>query len=88
MSKFLSFDPYKQFEDQIHSYTGGKGDDSRRTYFMSIILRRKHNKATRKVASFGIAIGSKYKILENMKPVVLKYLNKIFDSAQGDPKEE
>lgn len=46
---------------------------------MSIMARRKHIKATRKVASFGLAFGSKNKIVENYKPVLLKYLNHIFD---------
>ena len=46
---------------------------------MSIMIRRKHVKATRKVASFGLAFGSKLKVVENFKPVMLKYLNHIFD---------
>jgi hypothetical protein len=43
------------------------------------MLRRKHAKATRRVASFGIAFGSKYRIVENFKHIMLKYLNLIFD---------
>ena len=49
---------------------------------MSLMLRRKHAKATRKVASFGLAIGSRYKIVENYKQIILKYLNIIFDQTQ------
>jgi hypothetical protein len=48
---------------------------------MGIILRKKHIKATRKVASFGIAIGSKLKIVENYKQIMYKYLNLIFEQT-------
>lgn len=48
---------------------------------MSIMLRRKHPKATRILASYSLAIGSKHKICENFKPIVLKYLNIIFDKT-------
>lgn len=48
---------------------------------MGMMLRRKHVKATRRVASFGLAFGSKYKIVENYKQVMLKYLNIIFDAT-------
>ena len=51
---------------------------------MSIMARRKHNKANRKVASFGLAFGSKLKIVENFKPVMLKYLNHIFEQTSGE----
>ena len=50
-------------------------------YFMSIMLRRKHPKATRILASYSLGIGSKYRICENFKPIVLKYLNIIFDKT-------
>ena len=46
-----------------------------------MMLRRKHAKAARKVASFGLAIGSKYKIVENYKQILLKYLNILFDNT-------
>lgn len=46
---------------------------------MSIMLRRKHSKARRNVASFGLAIGSRHKIIECYKGIVIKYLNLIFD---------
>lgn len=46
---------------------------------MSIMLRRKHSKAKRNVASFGLAIGSKHKSVECYKAIVIKYLNLIFD---------
>ena len=51
---------------------------------MSIMQRRKHIKATRKVASFGLAFGSKMKIVENFKPIMLKYLNHIFDETSNE----
>ena len=63
----LCYDPYKIFEDQLslRSYKNPNGGQT--LYFMSMMLRRKHSKASRKVASFGIAIGSRYKIVENYK---------------------
>lgn len=55
---------------------------------MSIMMRRKHPKATRILASFSLAIGSRFKIVENFKPIVLRYLHIIFDKTmevlQGD----
>ena len=50
-------------------------------FFMSMMLRRKHMKATRSVATFGLAFGSKYKVIENYKHIIYKYLNKIFETT-------
>ena len=68
----LSFDPYQKFEQDLSQDT---------LYFMSLMLRRKHKKATRSVASFGLAFGSKHKIVENYRQIMYKYLNHIFDKT-------
>ena len=47
------------------------------------MLRRKHSKARRNVASFGLAIGSRFKIVECYKSIVVKYLNMIFDHTNN-----
>lgn len=58
LEKVFDFDPYRLYENQI---------SNKSLHFVSIMLRRKHTKAKRKVASFGLALGSKYKIVENFK---------------------
>ena len=55
---------------------------------MGMMLRRKHMKATRRVASFGLAFGSKYKMVENYKQIMLKYLNMIFDVTNQGPEQD
>lgn len=53
-------------------------------YFISMMQRRKHIKASRKVASFGLALGSRYKVVENYKQILLKYINIIFNNTQDE----
>lgn len=48
---------------------------------MSIMIRRKHPKATRILASYSLAVGSRQNIVECYKPVVLRYLNIIFEKT-------
>ena len=50
-------------------------------HFMSIMIRRKHPKATRILASYSLAVGSRRNIVECFKPIVLKYLNIIFNKT-------
>jgi len=66
----LAFDPYLAFEEALLSQKNPKDPADRTLYFMSMLLRRKHHKAHRKVATFGIAIGSRYRVLENFKPLL------------------
>jgi hypothetical protein len=74
----LSYDPYLVFENQM-------GCTKTTIHFMGMMLRRKHQKATRRVASFGLGFGSKHKVLENFKQIMLKYLNLIFDAPHDEP---
>ena len=52
----LAYDPYKIFETSLHHKSP---EEPETLYFLGMMLRRKHAKATRKVASFGLAFGSK-----------------------------
>lgn len=45
------------------------------------MLRRKHVKAKRDCSTFVLTFGSKHKIVENYKHLMLKYLNVIFDET-------
>ena len=71
----LGLDPYTCFEKQLYH----KGNPT--LYFMSILLRRKHLKAKREMSTFALAFGSKHKIVQNCKELMLKYLNVIFDQT-------
>ena len=50
-------------------------------YFLSMMLRRKHAKAKRDCSTFVLTFGSRHKIVENYKHLMLKYLNVIFDET-------
>ena len=82
----LMYDPYSIFENQLSQRSYEEKENNNTIHFMSVMLRRKHIKATRKVASFGLAFGSKHKIVEKFKQIMIKYLNHIFDTTQVDTK--